>query len=189
MSDDGDRVLTDRKLSESSDRHVIDLPFERVDIAGWLFSLTSLEFQRCCAPDHIAYGFTTTQDGRPLPVIVEIIGGSLLVEPFEAYVHRSDRCELVSLADVRLPTGRRTRAQVVWTSSVEALDEDRSTFTNAVSAYATDDFMRVIEGTGTAFEVLAATQQAASADHSGRETPRYAESVARWSQATGPGGV
>jgi hypothetical protein len=185
MRDDGHRVLTDRKLSESTDQRVIDVPFERVDLAGWLFSLASVEFQRCCAPDHIAYGFTTTEDGRPLPVVVELIGGALLVEPFEALVHRSDCCELVSLADVRLPTGWRTRAQITWTASVEALDDDRSTYTNAVTAYATEDFLRVLERTDTPFEVLAATQQAASTDHSDRETPGYAESVARWAHAAG----
>ncbi len=29
MSDDRDRVRTDRKLSESRDQHVIDVPFDR----------------------------------------------------------------------------------------------------------------------------------------------------------------
>ncbi len=50
MSADGDRVLTDRKLSESAYDHVIDVPFEQVDIAGWLFSLPNAEYERCCAP-------------------------------------------------------------------------------------------------------------------------------------------
>jgi hypothetical protein len=187
MRDDGDRVLMDRKISESSTQQIIDVPFERVDLAGWLFSLTDHEFRRCCAPDHIAYGRMTAADGAPLTVIVEVIGGSLLLEPFEAHVHRCDRCELVSLADVRLPTGSRSRAQVVWTSSVEALDEDRSIFTNAVCAYATEDLVRVLETSGTPFDALVAAQQAASTKHSDRETPRYADSVARWS--AGPRGA
>jgi hypothetical protein len=182
MSDDGDRVLTDRRLSESSDQHVIDVAFEQVDIAGWLCSLTSGEFQRCCPPDHIAYGCTTAEDGQPLPVVVETVGGYVLVEPFEAYVHRVDRCQLVSLADVRLPTGGRTRARVTWTSSVEPLDDGHSTYTNTVTAHATADFMRLLRQTGSPFEVVAATQQAAWADHGGRETPCYAESLARWSR-------
>jgi hypothetical protein len=185
MSDDGDRVLSDRRISECSAQEVIDVPFECVDVAGWLFSLTNDEFKCCCAPDHISCGRAPTRGGQPLTVIVEAIGGSLLLEPFEAQIYRCDRCELVCLADVRLPSGRHTRAQIVWTTSVEALDDDHSTYTSTVSAYATEDLMRALEHIGTPFEALVASHQAASVDHSARETPRYADSVARWSSAAG----
>jgi hypothetical protein len=182
MSYEGDRVLIDRKLSEVSDQHVIDVAFERVDVAGWLFSLPNLEYRRCCMPDHLACGSTTTDEGQPMSIHVETIAGSLLVQQYVAHVHRCDRCELVSLSDVFPRTGGRTRAQVSWILSVEALDDDRSTYTNTIIAYATEDYMHFLDGTGTSFEAAAAAGQAASADHNRRETPRYAESIARWSR-------
>ncbi len=117
MSDDGDRVLPDRKLSESSFAQVIDASFEHVDIAGWLFSLPNAEFRRCCAPDHVACGATATDDGQPMAITVEIIGGWLLVQQYVALVHRPDRCELVSLSDVLPSTGGRTRTQVTCARS------------------------------------------------------------------------
>lgn len=180
---DGDRVLLDRKLSESSLEHVIDASFEHLDIAGWLFSLPNAEFRRCCEPDHVACGATRTDDGQPMAITVEVIGGVLLVQQYVALVHRPDRCELVSLSDVLPPAGGRTRTQVTWTSSVEALDDDRSTYTNTVVVHATEDFMRFLDRTGTSFPQAAAARQAAVSDHNRRETPRYAESIARWSRA------
>jgi hypothetical protein len=179
---DGDRVLIDRKLSETSLEHVIDASFERLDVAGWLFALPNAEFQRCCAPDHVAYGATTTDDGQPMAITVEVIGGLLLIHQYVALVHRPDRCELVSLSDVRPSTGGCTKCQVTWVLSVETLDDDRSTYSNTVVVHATEDFMRFLDRTGTAFDQAAAARQAAASDHNRRETPRCAESIARWSR-------
>jgi uncharacterized protein YndB with AHSA1/START domain len=183
MSADGDRVLTDRKLSESAYEHVIDVPFEQVDIAGWLFSLPNAEYERCCAPDHIACGYTTTDDGRPMSINVERIGGALIIQQYVAQVHRPDRCEMVSISDVFPPTGGHTKTQVNWTLSVEDLGDGRSTYTNSVVAYATQDFIDFLAETGGTFEAAAAARQASSGDHNRRETPLFAESIARWSLA------
>jgi hypothetical protein len=61
-------ALADRVLSESSFSHIVSAPIERVDIAGWLFSLRNSEFRRCCSPDHIACGASTAVDGRPMSI-------------------------------------------------------------------------------------------------------------------------
>jgi len=42
----------------------VQAPIEQVDIANWLLNLPDAEYQRCCPPDHIAAGSTTTDDGR-----------------------------------------------------------------------------------------------------------------------------
>jgi hypothetical protein len=65
--------MTDRTVSESSFSHIINLPVERVDIAHWLFNLPNAEYQHCCPPDHIAAAATTTDNGRPISINVEII--------------------------------------------------------------------------------------------------------------------
>ena len=69
-------LLTDMLLVESEKTATIHAPVERVDIADWVLHLPDAEYQRCCAPDHIAAGATTTDDGRPMSINVEVIGGS-----------------------------------------------------------------------------------------------------------------
>lgn len=182
MSDDSRRVLIDRKLSDSSAQHVIQMAFEQVDVAGWLFSLPNVEYQRCCVPDHLACGFATDDNRRPVVIHVETVAGSLVVQQYVAHVHRPDCCELVSVADVFPLTGGRTSTQMTWRLTVEAVDDDRSCCTNRVIAYATEDFMRYLERTGTSFEEASAARQAGSADHTRRETRCFAESLARWSR-------
>jgi hypothetical protein len=58
--------MIDRILSQSSFSHLIDVPIECIDIADWLFNLPEAEYQRCCPPDHIAAGATSTE--RPADV-------------------------------------------------------------------------------------------------------------------------
>lgn len=66
--------MTNHTLSDSSYNHIIDLPIERIDIADWAFNLPNNEYKRCCPPDHIAVGTTTTDDGRRMSINVEMIG-------------------------------------------------------------------------------------------------------------------
>ncbi len=56
--------MTNSILAESSYSHEIDVSIDRVDIADWLAHLGNAEFQRCCAPDHIACGFTHSGSNR-----------------------------------------------------------------------------------------------------------------------------
>ena len=70
--------MTDPILAESSYSHDMDVSIDRIDIADWLAHLGNAEFQRCCSPDHIACGFTHTDDGRPMSINVETVGPSCL---------------------------------------------------------------------------------------------------------------
>ena len=64
--------MTDRILSHSSFSHIVDVPIERVDIADWLFNLPEAEYQRCCPPDHIAAGATSTDNGRRMSAFAAV---------------------------------------------------------------------------------------------------------------------
>jgi len=46
-------ILTEKILSQSAYTADIDVAFEKVDIADWLFTLPEAEYLRCCPPDHI----------------------------------------------------------------------------------------------------------------------------------------
>jgi hypothetical protein len=58
--------MADKILSKSAFTAVINAPIECVDIADWLLHLPDAEYQRCAPPDHIAAGYTTCDDGRPI---------------------------------------------------------------------------------------------------------------------------
>jgi len=170
---------TTRVLSRSSFEHVIDVPADRVNIADWLFHLGNEEYERCCPPDHIACGYTHTDDGQPMSINVETIGASLVIQQYVAEVYEARYCKMVSTSDVFPFSGGRTQTRVVWELRVEPINESSSRYSNTVTAYATDGFMEFIAAHGQSFEEAAAARQAASSDHNRRETPLFAESIAR----------
>ncbi len=181
------KVLTDKILSQSAYSHEIDIPFEQVDIADWLFNLPEAEYRRCCAPDHIAAGTTTTDDGRRMSINVEKIGTGLVVQHYVADEATPSYCRMNSISDVFTPTGERTQVNVIWELIAEATDADRTRYTNRVTSYPTDAFIGFIEAHGQTFEQAAAARQAASGDHNSRETPLFAESIARKARAKAVG--
>jgi hypothetical protein len=127
-------ILTDMVLVKTEKSATIHAPVERVDIADWLLHLPDAEYQRCAPPDHIAAGTTTTDDGRPMSINVEVIGGSLMVQHYVAEVHEPRHCRMVSLSDVQTPAGW-TKIQVIWDLSVTSLDSASCRFTNQVLSY------------------------------------------------------
>ena len=165
-------IRTDMVLVESEKTATIHAPVERVDIADWLLHLPYAEYQRCAPPDHIAAGTTTTDDGRPMSINVEVIGGTLMVQHYVAEVHEPHHCRMVSLSDV-------TKIQVIWDLSVTALDSTSCRYTNQVLSYPTSAFLETLKVAGISFEDAVADRQAASDDHNRRETARYAQSLER----------
>lgn len=81
-----DVIITDKQLSSSAFSAVINAPIEQVDIADWLFNLPEAEYQRCCPPDHISAGTTSTDDGKRMSINVEMIGKTLMVQHYVAEV-------------------------------------------------------------------------------------------------------
>jgi hypothetical protein len=171
-------IRTDMVLVESENTATIYAPVERVDIADWLLHLPDAEYQRCAPPDHIAAGATTTDDGRPMSINVEVIGGSLMVQHYVAEVHRPHHCRMVSLSDVQTPAGW-TKVRVIWDLSVIAMDPASCRFTNQVLSYPTLAFLEMLDDAGISFEDAVADRQAATDDHNRRETPLYAQSMER----------
>src|SRR5262245_10475394 len=113
-------ILTDMVLVKTAKTATIHAPVERVDIADWLLHLPDAEYRRCAPPDHIAAGTTTTDDGRPMSINVEMIGGSLMVQHYVAEVHEPHHCRMVSLSDVQAQGGW-TKICVISYLSVRAV--------------------------------------------------------------------
>ncbi|MEH0194298.1 hypothetical protein V7S57_01045 [Caulobacter sp. CCNWLY153] len=171
-------TVLDRILSQSAYSHEIDVPIEKIDIADWLFTLPEAEYLRCCAPDHIAAGVTTTDDGRRMSINVEQIGSGLVVQHYVADEAGPTYCRMNSISDVFTANGR-TQVNVIWELIAEAIDDKRTRYTNRVTAHPTDVFMGFLAEHGLDYDHAAAARQAAGGDHNRRETPMFAESIAR----------
>jgi hypothetical protein len=154
-------VRTDLVLVHSGETAAIHAPIDKVNIADWLLNLPDAEYQRCAPPDHLAAGSTTTDDGQPMSINVEVVGGSLLIQHYVAEVHEADHCHMVSLSDVQTPAGW-IKAQVIWDLSVTALDDATCQYTNLVITYPTRVFLDGLEAAGQTFEQAAAGLHAAA---------------------------
>lgn len=173
--------VLDSILSQSAYTAEMDLPLDQVDIADWLFHLPEAEYQRCCVPDHIAAGTTTTDDGRRMSINVEMIGTGLVIQHYVAEEVGRTYCRMNSISDVFTPHGR-TKVNVVWELIAEAIDDKRSRYTNRVTAHPTDVFMSFLQEHDLKFEDAAKARQEAGSDHNRRETPFFAASIARRSK-------
>ncbi|MGF6768264.1 hypothetical protein P3T18_000734 [Paraburkholderia sp. GAS199] len=171
-------IRADLVLSQSAFSHVVDVPVDAIDIASWLFALPDAEYQHCAPPDHIAAGATWTDDGRRMSINVEQIGTGLVVQHYVGEVTEKNYCRMVSLSDVFTPHGR-TKVQVIWELSAKESADGKTEYTNSVISHPTDDFLDFIEKIGVSFEQAARDRQSASSDHNRRETPLFAESIAR----------
>ncbi len=98
-------ILRDKELSNSAYSHVINAPIEKVNIADWLFKLPEAEYLRCCPPDHISCGTTSTDDGKPMSINVEMIGKTLMIQHYVAEVATAALCRTVSVSDAFTPNG------------------------------------------------------------------------------------
>jgi hypothetical protein len=136
-------ILRHKELFNSACRHVIHAPIETVDLATWLLKLPDAEYCRCCPPDHIACGTTTTDGGIPMSINVEMIGKTLMIQHYSAELATPTLCRMVSTSDAFTPDGR-TRVEVIWTLSAERIDEQTCEYRNTVLAHPTLEFMEFI---------------------------------------------
>jgi hypothetical protein len=169
----------DLVLTESSYTATINVPIDWVDIGDWLLHLPDQEYQRCAPPDHVAAGFTTTDDGRPMSINVEQIGSSLMVQHYVGEIVRPDHCHMVSeRSDVYTQQGR-TYVGVAWTLRVRPIDDGSCEYSNTVVGTTTPEFLEFLARYGISIEDAQRDRQAAASEHNSRETPRYAASIER----------
>ncbi|MFC3747014.1 hypothetical protein [Paenibacillus sp. GCM10012306] len=173
------KIREDLTLAKSSFSHIIDVPVEKVDIGKWIFSLSEPEYQRCCPPDHIAVGTTTTEDGRPMSINVEKIGTSLSIQHYVGEVVEKHKCRMVSTTDIFITNEQRTQMQVIWELSVKPVNANQTEFTNFVVTHPSEHLLSIFESQGLTFEQAAESRQKISEDHNRREAPLFAESIAR----------
>lgn len=174
-------VLYDQVITTTEVRAVIDAPADTVDVADWLLNLPDPEYQRCAPGEHIACGSSVTDDGRPISINVENVGG-LIVQHYVAEIHEPHHCHMVSLSDVQTPAGW-TKNHVIWDLRIEPLGENRSELVNTVIVRPTQAMVDLIVAGGGTLEEAAAQRQTTITGHNERETPLFAQSIARHASA------
>ncbi|WP_185975891.1 hypothetical protein [Mycolicibacterium sp. 018/SC-01/001] len=174
-------VREDMELSHIVVTAEVDAPFESVNIEQWLKTLPTHEYQRCAPGDHKAAGYTVDDDGTPMSINVEMIGTALIVQNYRYEVAEPHYCKMVSISNALTPAGW-TTTQVIWELRMEQIEGDRCRYTNTVTAHPTEEFLEFIAQQGQTFEEAATARTEASGRHCRVETPRYAESIARWAR-------
>ena len=175
-------VRNDLILSHAVVTADVETSFHDVDIAQWLKTLPTHEYQRCAPGDHKAAGYTVDDDGTPMSINVEMIGTGLVIQQYRFETTEPHYCRMVSLSDVLTPSGW-TTTQVIWELRMEQIDGDLCRYTNTVTSHPTEHFLALIADQGQTFADAAAARQDASGRHCRVETPLYAQSIARWAQA------
>lgn len=166
---------SENALSHSTVKAIINAPIEKINIADWLLNLPDAEYQKCSI-NHIAAGATTTYDGQPMSINVEMIGDALVIQHYVATEYRADYCRMLSMSDVISKNGR-SKVQVLWELKATAIDENTCEYTNEIHATATPEFLQFIAANGVTLVQAAAARQAASDVHNHEETPLFAKSI------------
>jgi len=173
-----DTILVDMQLSHATCSCAINVPIEKVDLAAWLFKLSEDEYRRCCPPDHITCGTTSTDEGKPMLVNVEMIGHALMVQRYVAEIGTPALCKMVSVSEAFTPNGR-TRVQAVWTLSVKRIDGNTCEFVNSMTVHPTAEFMDFIAQHKIKLKDAVGARQHVEGEHNRRETPLLAASIER----------
>jgi hypothetical protein len=164
-------------LVESSVSATIHAPIEDVNVPAWCYSLPDHEYQ-ACSPAHFAAAATSSPDGRPMSINVEVIGGSMIVQHYVEEIGEPDHLRLVSHSDLFTPAGR-TKIDVVWDLQVRAIDEQTCELTNTVHSSAPPEMQEFLARQGLAFDAFAAARRPNSVAHNQQETPEFAKSIER----------
>jgi len=168
-------MSNDYTLSLSTVTATIHAPIEKINIADWVLHLPDTEYQRCSTA-HIAAGATTTDDGRPMSINVEMIGDAFVVQHYVAEVRERHFCRMVSISDSISPAGR-TKLQVVWELSARKIDDQTCEYTNHIHSTAIDQTLAFFKEHDIPFEQARAARQQASHAHNQEETPKFAKSI------------
>jgi hypothetical protein len=152
--------------------------------AGTLVYMTNAEYRRCCPRAHIAAGRTSSDDGRPISINVELIGDSLVIHQYVDKVTDPHLCRMVSATDVFAPEGR-TTSHVLWELSVEPLDAASCEYVNHLIITTTADFLTFLEAHRIPFARAASARDRAASAHNEQETPLIALSIERHALCAG----
>lgn len=165
-------------ISENSVSVVINAPIEKIDLATWLFTLKSHEYQACSAA-HIAAGTSVSADNKRMSINVERVADNLLIQHYVEEIGGRDLCRVVSVSDSFSPAGN-TKLGITWELKVVKLTEASCEFSNRVLVSMTDAFSTMLKAAGiTDLAPVKATMGNNVLAHNQEETPLFAKDIER----------
>ena len=170
--------MSNRVIAQSTTVATILAPVSAIDLADWVFTLTDQEYQ-ACSKNHIACASTFTPEGKRMSINVEQVG-NLLVQHYVEDVAEPRTVRLVSLSESIGPEiGSKVKINVIWSFSVEAVDERTTRFTNTVEVRSAPGYLEALASRGVPVDKAAAGAQQALKAHNEEETPLFAEDIGR----------
>jgi hypothetical protein len=103
---------------------IMRVPIGRVDVAAWVFSLTSEDYVRCAPGEHQGAMQAKGADGKPVFISVETIGGNFMTHHYVAKRTTPDSMLAVSPhSQIWSADGILRVMQVSWALSVAPSDD------------------------------------------------------------------
>ena len=153
---------------------VVDLPYERFDLAGWLPHFTNEEYLACTpgTKAHRQMFVYRGDDGKNVYRNDETCGGIFMTQLYREAIMERDHVLLVSPRTKgrfleRVPMS----FQITWDMKVEPFGEQQSLFTCGIGSR-----LNLLYRMASLFICLQFWADA----HCEEETPHFAESAARW---------
>jgi hypothetical protein len=165
-------------LARATESATVGVPIEAVDLSKWIFALTDTEYCQCAPGEHKACGCSRTEDGRPISICVEDVGGQLMIQHYVGEEMSPSYCRMVSQSDC-LSNGKWSTVKVTWEVRVDKIDDESCSFSNSIVSQATPEFLQQLEDAGISVEDAAAQRTDGITAHNRRETPNFAASVER----------
>jgi hypothetical protein len=170
-----DLEITDNLIAISRATVALNIDMHHVDLSDWIKQLTEFEYQQCSVA-HRTMAISTTADGKPLAINVEVFGQLLMVQHYVMEVAEENYCKLVSVSDAYYPHGH-TTMMVIWELFLKDSPGDKAEFTNQVTLAATDDFLKFVTAGGlTLNQVRPGVQEDLDA-HNREETINFGQSI------------
>jgi hypothetical protein len=168
-------------LAQARSTAPLAVALDEVDLADCVLNLTDAEYRDCAPGEHKAYGRSQSADGSPLAICVEAVGGQLTVQHYHGVSLSPVHCRWESVSDA-LAGQEWTTVHVIWEITAAVGPDGTPVFTNSIESRATADFQDWMRRTGATLDALVAARTEAIHQHNERETPAFAESIARRSR-------
>ncbi len=163
-------------ISESVATAIINAPFEEIDLATWLFTLKSHEYQACSSA-HIAAGSSIAPDGKRMSINVERVADNLMIQHYVEEIGERDHCRVYSLSDSYSPAGM-TKLGIIWELKVKKLTDTVCEFTNRVVVLMTKEFSAMLTAAGiTDLDSVKYSMGQNVLAHNQEETPLFAKDI------------
>jgi len=161
------------KFGQSRAMAIIHVDIKHVDLANWLFTLTTQEYE-ACAKGHQGATMAQLFDHTSMAINVETIGNAHMVQHYIARQKKRDYVLAVSPnTQIWFKNGARYSIEVHWEMTVMSITENSCQLTCQVTLFASDEaFLSLLKD-----PVVSASADLHFNAHIEEETPLFAKNI------------